>query len=85
MKQRLLTFVGASEHPDWLDWVNPDDVELVIARARRTRWKPICLKFGVSRATAHRKWQRSIETIVARLNGIQPAPRRRWRRRHTES
>jgi hypothetical protein len=28
VKQRLLTMVGASEHPDWLDWVSPDDVEL---------------------------------------------------------
>jgi hypothetical protein len=32
-------------------------------------WKPICWQFGISRATANRRWQYGLAVIVWRLNG----------------
>lgn len=53
----------------WLAWLEPADAELVWARAKRTRWKAICWRFGLSRPTAHRRWQRSLRLIVSQLSG----------------
>jgi hypothetical protein len=53
---------------DWLAWLPPADADLVWARAQRQRWKMICWRFGVGRATAHRRRQRSLEVIASRLN-----------------
>ena len=70
----------------WLAWLEKPDAELVWARAQCIRWKAICLNRGISRATAHRRWQRALCLIAARLNGDIVTPRRAWRRRSpTES
>jgi hypothetical protein len=53
----------------WLGWLEREDAKLVWARAERTPWKIICWRFGVSRATAHRRWQYGISVIAWRLNG----------------
>jgi hypothetical protein len=63
----------------WLRWLEPDDAKLVWARAEGSRWKLICWRFGVSRATAHRRWQYALSLIAWRLNGRQ-APCKRSRR-----
>lgn len=42
---------------------------LVWARVEGTSWKLICWRFGVSRATAHRRWQYGLSLIAYRLNG----------------
>ena len=41
----------------WLQRLEPDDAKLVWARAEWTPWKPICRRFGISRAKAHRRWE----------------------------
>jgi hypothetical protein len=41
----------------WLRWLEPEDAKLVWARAEGTPWKPLCWRFGVSRATACRHWE----------------------------
>jgi hypothetical protein len=62
----------------WLSWLESDDARLVWTRAEGAPWKAICWRFGVSRATAHRRWQYSISVIVWRLNGRRvPAKRSR--------
>jgi hypothetical protein len=59
----------AEEAMLWLRWLEVDDARLVWARAEGTAWKPICWQFGISRATANRRWQYGLAIIVWRLNG----------------
>ena len=59
----------AEEAMLWLRWLEVDDARIVWARAERTAWKPICWRFGISRATAHRRWEYAVSVIVWRLNG----------------
>jgi len=42
---------------------------LVWARAEGAPWKAICWRFGVARATAHRRWQYGLSVIAWWLNG----------------
>lgn len=59
----------AEEAMLWLRWLEVDDARLVWARADGMAWKPICWQFGISRATANRRWQYGLAIIVWRLNG----------------
>ena len=63
----------------WLAWLEPDDAKLVWMRAEGTPWKVICWRFGVARATAHRRWEYTLSLITWRLSGRR-APSRRSRR-----
>jgi len=48
------------------------DVEvskLLWARAEGTPWKAICWRFGISRATAHRRWEYGLSLLAWRLGG----------------
>ncbi len=63
---------------DWLRWLEAEDAKLVWARAERTPWKMICWRFGISRATAHRRWEYALSVIAWWLNGRRvPAKRSR--------
>ncbi|MGE0650277.1 MAG: DUF6362 family protein [Alphaproteobacteria bacterium] len=53
----------------WLRFLAPEDGKLVWARAEGTPWKGICWRFGIARATAHRRWRYAISVITWRLNG----------------
>ena len=66
----------AEEAMLWLQWLDKPDARLLWLRATRTPWKPICWELGISRATAHRRWQYGIAVIVWRLNGKR-VPRKR--------
>ncbi len=57
------------EAMEWLKLLEPDDAKLVWLRAERVQWKAICVRFGMSRATAHRHWQYAMVLIAWRLNG----------------
>ncbi|MCA3451602.1 MAG: hypothetical protein INF92_14825 [Rhodobacter sp.] len=59
----------AEEAMLWLRWLEVDDARLVWARAEGIAWKLICWQFGISRATANRRWQYGLAIIVWRLNG----------------
>jgi peptidoglycan/xylan/chitin deacetylase (PgdA/CDA1 family) len=53
----------------WLTWLSdPDDMRIVWLRAEGVRWKPICWRIGVSRATAWRRWAAAMITIANRHN-----------------
>lgn len=60
----------------WLQWLEPDVAKLVWARAEGTQWKAICWRFGISRATASRRYDYGLSVIAWRLNGRQPHLRR---------
>ena len=59
----------AEEAMLWLRWLEKDDAELVWLRANGKPWKGICWRFGISRATADRRWQYGLAVIVWRLEG----------------
>lgn len=50
----------------WLLWLEPDDARIVWLRAEGLRWKPICYRMGMSRATAWRHWAAALLTISER-------------------
>jgi len=52
---------------DWLFWLEPDEARVVWLRAEGMRWKPICRRLGVSRATAWRWWATALIKISHRL------------------
>lgn len=60
----------------WLRWLEPELGQLVWARAERMRWKAICYRFGISRATANRRRDYALGVIAWRLNGRAPHLRR---------
>ncbi|MBF0268863.1 MAG: hypothetical protein HQL44_09740 [Alphaproteobacteria bacterium] len=53
----------------WMRFLAGEDGKLVWARAEGAQWKEICWRFGVSRATANRRWQYGLSVIALKLNG----------------
>jgi hypothetical protein len=53
----------------WLRWLEGEDAKLVWTRADRSPWKAICCRFGISRATANRRYEYALSLIAWRLNG----------------
>ena len=53
----------------WLGWLGSEEAEIVWTREEGARWKVICWRFGISRATAHRRWRHALRLIACRLNG----------------
>jgi hypothetical protein len=63
----------------WLAWLDPVDAQVVRARAAGAQWKLICWRFGIGRATAHRRWTYGLAVVAWRLSG-KPVPAS-WSRR----
>jgi flavin-binding protein dodecin len=51
----------------WLRWLEVEDARLVWMRAERARWREICQRFELSRATANRRYDYALTVIVWRL------------------
>jgi hypothetical protein len=64
----------------WVRFLAPEDGKLIWARSEGAPWKAICWRFGVSRATAHRRWRYGLTVITLRLNGKRVFHSRRNRR-----
>ncbi|MET3791791.1 DUF6362 family protein [Aquamicrobium terrae] len=62
----------------WSKYLEPDDARLLWARADGMPWKHVCWRFGMARATAHRRYDYALCLIAWQLNGRQP-PRKRSR------
>jgi hypothetical protein len=71
---RMIT--QADEAMLWLRWLDKDIGEILWARANHKPWKRITWHHGISRATAHRRYEYGLAVIVWRLNGRQ-VPRKR--------
>ncbi len=55
----------------WNRYIDRDDAALVWARAEGLPWKEVCHRFGISRPTAHRRWEYALSVIAWRLSGRQ--------------
>jgi hypothetical protein len=53
---------------DWLMLVNPEDARIVWLRADGMRWRQVCIRAGVVRSTAWRRWAAALLTIAKKLN-----------------
>lgn len=63
---------------EWLRWLDATDARIVWLRANGDRWKSICGKVGLARATVHRHWMYALCVIAWRLGGRSvPAKRSR--------
>jgi hypothetical protein len=60
----------------WNRFLERDDAQLMWARAEGAPWKELCYRFGISRPTAHRRWEYALSVVVWRLNGRQVHHRR---------
>jgi hypothetical protein len=60
----------------WNRYLGREEVELMWARAEGMPWKHICHRFGISRPTAHRRYDYALSVIAWRLNGRQVHHRR---------
>ena len=60
----------------WNRFLERDEVHLMWARAEGTPWKHLCYRFGISRPTAHRRYDYALSVIAWRLNGRQVHHRR---------
>ncbi|HHH46061.1 MAG TPA: helix-turn-helix domain-containing protein [Thiotrichales bacterium] len=54
---------------EWLALVSPEDARIIWMRAEGRRWRQICIRAGVVRQTAWRRWVAALHTIANRLNG----------------
>lgn len=52
---------------DWLMLIEPEDARIVWLRAENVRWKQICIRAGVVRSTAWRRWVAALVTISKKL------------------
>ena len=64
---------------DWLLWLDPEDARIVWLRAENMRWKQICIRAGVVRSTAWRRWVAALVTISKKLAAESKAQKRRRR------
>lgn len=55
----------------WNQFLERDDAGLVWARGDGVPWKEVCYRFGMSRATAHRRHEYAVSVIAWRLSGRQ--------------
>jgi hypothetical protein len=53
----------------WNRFLERDECHLMWARVEGTPWKHLCYRFGISRPTAHRRYDYALSVIAWRLNG----------------
>ena len=74
------TIASDPEAKRWLTLIDEAHAELVLERVDGVPWKLICWRFGISRATAYRRWRHALSIIAWHLNGC-AIPTRCSRRR----
>jgi hypothetical protein len=55
---------------DWLPMLNPEDARIVWLRAEGARWRQVCIRAGVVRSTAWRRWVAALRTISKKLENL---------------
>jgi hypothetical protein len=56
--------------------VNPEDARMVWLRADGMRWRQVCIRAGVVRSTAWRRWAAALLTIAKKLNSAAKTKRK---------
>lgn len=54
----------------WVQWLEEEHRHLVWMRAKRYGWRDITTRLACDRTTAWRRWQRALQTVADRLNGV---------------
>ena len=62
---------------DWLLMLDPEDARIIWLRAEGVRWRQVCIRAGVVRSTAWRRWAAALLTIAKRLNAQDKSARKR--------
>ena len=65
----------------WLAWLDPEDARIVWLRAEGVRWRQVCIRAGVVRSPAWRRWAAALLTIAKKLNALEKSGRKvaaRW-------
>jgi len=62
---------------DWLRLVDGEDARIIWLKAEGVKWRHICIRAGVVRQTAWRRWVASLQTIVNKVNAQDRAGRRK--------
>ena len=63
---------------EWLAWLAPDDAKIIWFRAEGYRWRQVCIKIGIVRQTAWRRWAAAVLTVCKHLAAKEkPAPARK--------
>mgnify|MGYP001229836389 FL=1 len=52
---------------EWRTWLELNERQIVVWRSYKIRWKTICRRQRISRATAHRHWMAAMVKITHRL------------------
>ena len=60
----------------WLAYLDPEDARIVWQRAEGVRWRQVCIRAGVVRSTAWRRWAASLLTISKHLNAQEKSGRK---------
>ena len=60
----------------WLAYLAPEDARIVWLRAEGVRWRQVCIRAGVVRSTAWRRWAASLLTIAKHLNAMEKSGRK---------
>ena len=60
----------------WLAYLDPEDARIVWLRAEGIRWRQVCIRAGVVRSTAWRRWVASLLTIANHLNALEKSSRK---------
>ena len=60
----------------WLAYLDPEDARIVWLRAEGIRWRQVCIRAGVVRSTAWRRWVASLLTIANHLNALEKSGRK---------
>lgn len=55
---------------DSLLMLNPEDARIVWLRAEGARWRQVCIRAGVVRSTAWRRWVAALLTISKKLEKL---------------
>ena len=63
--------VAAAELSTWNRFLERDEVHLMWARAEGIPWKHHCCRFGISRPTAHRRYDYALSVIACRPLSLQ--------------
>ena len=61
---------------DWLMLIDPQDARIVWLRADGMRWRQVCIRAGVVRSTAWRRWAAALLTIAKKLNSAAKTKRK---------
>ena len=54
----------------WVQWLEVEQRHLVWMRAKRYGWREIGIRFACCTKTAHRHWQKALQTLADHLNGV---------------